>query len=290
MRAIAFLVLVLSTFAAQAAGPFGAQPLRAHHAQIAPQLAASEFGGPLLLRSDEAARRFEGEVFAVLEHPFDTVAGALSDPLQWCEILILHLNTKGCRETTPGGKQRVEIRVGRKDPQPPEDATLVAFDWHPPARRADYFVVQMDADDGPYDTSDYRLFVEGVPIDAKHTFIHMGYALTSGGASSVAMNLYLATFARNKVGFTHVRPPTARDEGYVGGVRGIVERNTMRYYLCIDAYLGALAAPPGQRAERAITAWFNATERYARQLHELERDEYVRMKREETRRVYAQQR
>src|SRR3954468_6208480 len=121
MRFFIFLAVLLTTLAAQAGGALGAQALRAHHAAIAPQLATSEFGGPLLLRSEEAPQRIEGEVFAVLEHPFETVAGALSDPLQWCEILILHLNTKGCRETRVGGKDRIEIRVGKKEPQPAED-------------------------------------------------------------------------------------------------------------------------------------------------------------------------
>lgn len=289
MRAFVFLAVLLSALAAHAGGLMGAQALRAHHAAITPALAASEFGGPLLLRSDEAPRRIEGEVYAVLEHPFETVSSAFADPAQWCEILILHLNTKGCRETSPKGTPRIEIRVGKKEPQPPEDATLVAFDWRGASRNADYLSVLMDAEDGPYDTRDYRLFVESIPLDAKHTFIHMGYAFSYGGASSLAMKVYLATFARDKVGFTHERAPTSRDAGFVGGVRGIVERNTMRYYLCIDSYLGALSLPPAQRAEKAITTWFDATERYARQLHEMERDEYLRMKREEVRRVYAAQ-
>lgn len=284
-----FFTLLLAGFlalTAHAGGALGPQALRTYHSAIAKELAASEFGGPLLLRSDEAPRRIEGEVFAVLDHPFDTVSSALADPLQWCEILILHLNTKGCREVAAGGTSRIEIRVGRKEPQPLEDATLIAFDWRGATQRADYVAVQMDAADGPYDTRDYRLFVESVPLDAKHTFIHMGYAFGYGGASSVAMKLYLATFARHKVGFTHVRPPSAKDDGYVGGVRGIVERNTMRYYLCIDAYLGSLPLPPAQRAEKAIAAWFDSTERFSRQLHEIERDDYLRMKREEVRRVY----
>jgi hypothetical protein len=286
MRVFLLIAALLFAWPAQAGGLMGAQALRSHHASIAPLLAASEFGGPLLLRSDEAPRRIEGEVFAVLDHPFDTLAGALTDPLQWCEILILHLNTKGCRETQANGAPRIEIRVGKKEPQPPEDAELVAFDWRGATKRADYVSVVMDAADGPYDTRDYRLFVESVPLDAKHTFIHMGYAFSYGGASSVAMKLYLATFGRNKVGFTHDHPPNSKGEGFVGGVRGIVERNTMRYYLCIDSYLGALAAPPAQRAEKAMTAWFDATERYARQLHELDRADYLRMKREEAARVY----
>lgn len=45
-----------------------------------------------------------------------------------------------------------------------------------------------------------------------------------------------------------------RDAGgeprYVGGMRGAVERDTMRYYLGIEAFLGALEAPRAQRTEK----------------------------------------
>ena len=43
----------------------------------------------------------------------------------------------------------------------------------------------------------------------------------------MAMQTYLATLGRGKSGFTS------------GGIRGEVERNTMRYYLAIDSYLAA---------------------------------------------------
>jgi hypothetical protein len=64
-----------------------------------------------------------------------------------------------------------------------------------------------------------------------------------------------------------------------------VERNTMRYYLAIDAYLASLAAPPAQQRMRRLEAWFAATEQYARQLHEVERADYLAMKQNEFRRV-----
>ena len=65
---------------------------------------------------------------------------------------------------------------------------------------------------------------------------------------------------------------------------GVMERNTMRYYLAIDAYLDSLAAPAGQRVERRLRAWFDATERYPRQLREVDREAYLRMKRQELQR------
>ncbi len=64
-------------------------------------------------------------------------------------------------------------------------------------------------------------------------------------------------------------------------MRGALERNTMRYYLAIDAYLGALAVPPPERFEQSLERWFAATERYALQLHEVDHDAYVAMERSE---------
>ena len=62
----------------------------------------------------------------------------------------------------------------------------------------------------------------------------------------------------------------------------MVECNTMRYYLAIEAFLGALSAPPHARfAKRLHDCFVAALERYPRQLHELEPDEYPDMKRKE---------
>jgi hypothetical protein len=279
--ALALALMSLSSLAADALGPAA---LRLHQAAVAPQLASNAFGGPLVLQSEEAARRIEGDVYAIIEHPFATVSAALSDPAQWCDILILHLNTKHCRRSQVQGATTVEVRVGRKQPQSIHAASLLGFRWRPPLVKPDYVLAQMEAPHGPYDTRDYRLLAEAVPLDGGRTFLHMGYALSYGGASDLAMRLYLRTIGRDKVGFTRVRPPRAEDEGLVDGMRGVVERNTMRYYLAIDAYLDSLAVPPGQQLERRLQAWFDATEKYPRQLHEVERDAYLWMKRDEVQR------
>jgi hypothetical protein len=273
------LALLIPSFAS-AANALGAAGLQAQHTALAPQLAHNPFGGPLVLRSDEASRRIDGEVYAVLEHPFGRVSAALSDPVQWCDILILHLNTKYCHTQTGAGPIRLDVRVGKKGPQSLSSASKLDFNWKQPVVRPDYFSASMEAPDGPYDTSNYRLLAEAIPLDANHTFLHMAYATSYGGASEFAMQLYLGTIARDKVGFTRA-PEGSGQDGYVGGMRGVVERNTMRYYLAIDAYLDSLALPPGQQLERRLKAWFDATEKYPRQLHEVARDDYLRMKRDE---------
>ena len=100
-------------------------------------------------------------------------------------------------------------------------------------------------------------------------------------AGRLAMQAYLGTVGRDKVGFTVVGRQADGQPRYVGGMRGVVERNTMRYYLAIEAFLGALSAPPQARLEKRLRDWFAAVERYPRQLHEMEQDEYLAMKRKE---------
>ena len=67
----------------------------------------------------------------------------------------------------------------------------------------------------------------------------------------------------------------------INGVRALVERNTMRYYLPIDSYLAASQQPPARRFEQSLQSWFAASERYPRQWHEIEQPAYLEMKRAE---------
>jgi hypothetical protein len=279
----ALLLALFTHLAAGAADLLGPAPLRARHASLQPQLARNVFGGPLVLQSEEAARRIEGDVYAVVDHPFSIVSAALQDPAQWCEILILHLNTKHCRPSQEQGATKVDLRVGKKQPQAASAASLLSFGWRPAVARPDYLSVQMDAPQGPYDTSNYRLLAEAVPLEGGKTFLHMGYGMSYGGASQFAMNLYLNTVGRDKVGFSKAK--AGSDEGLVEGMRGVVERNTMRYYLAIDAYLDSLVAPAEHQREKRLQGWFDATERFPRQLHEVERDAYLKMKRDEVQRL-----
>jgi hypothetical protein len=280
------LVLAAAAATPSVAGTIGPAALRSLHGTLAPRLADNAFGRPLDLQSGESARRIEGDVYAEIAHPFASVRAALADSTRWCDILILHLNVKHCQRVEQPAGPALEIRVGKKHEQPVQSAALVALAWRPATSQPDYFAVDMAAREGPYDTRDYRLLVEAIPIDAGRTFIHMGYAFSYGTGSHLAMQLYLGTAARDKVGFTQAGTERGRP-AYVGGMRGVVERNTMRYYLAIDAYLDAMRLPREQQLEQRLQAWFDATERYARQLHEVERDDYLRMKRNEVQRQAA---
>jgi hypothetical protein len=249
--------------------------------RLSAALAQSPFGRPLLLESGPAAGTPHGDVYAVLDHPYATVAAVLGRADRWCDMLILQSNIKRCVPSGSAPNESLQVAVGRKFDQPIEDAFQVDFRYALRAADARYFAAQLTADAGPLGTRDYRLAVEAVPIGARQTFLRMSYSYGSGLAARLATDAYLATAGRDKVGFS----VTGRDEAgkpvHVRGAQGIAERNTMRYFLAIEAYLGALDAPPQTRVETRLRRWFDGTERHPRQLREMTWEEYIAMKRRE---------
>jgi hypothetical protein len=142
----------------------------------------------------------------------------------------------------------------------------------------------LQADKGPVGTRDYRLLLEAVPLRNGQTFLHLGYSYGYGATAKLALLAYLGTAGRGKVGFTVTGRKRDGQPVYVDGLRGVIERNTMRYYLAIEAYLDALSLPLPAQLDKRLADWYAATEHYARQLHEISRREYFELKRKEVER------
>ncbi len=283
-RAAVLAVIVAFAPGAQAQD---APSLKAKHESLRQTLANNPFQRPVVLESTQNSGDLKGEVYAVVEQPFSVVGPALKGMDRWCQLLILHLNVKGCSAAGKPPTEVLSLVVGRKFDQPLDDGYKVDFAYAMPAASADYLRVQMAAETGPLSTRNYRLMLEAVPLDDKRSFLHMSYSYAYGTAARLAMQAYLSTAGRDKVGFSVTGKTDDGKPVYIDGVRGVVERNTMRYYLAIEAYLGSLAAPTGEQQERRLRDWFAATERHAKQLHEMERDDYLKMKRNELQRQKA---
>jgi len=267
-----------------------AAALRAQYGVLQDQLSHNQFQRPLYMDSSEIPGGVTGDIYALIDSPFATAGVALNGPARWCEILMLHLNTKYCRAATDGRGSVLQVNIGKKYDQPLEEAYRLDFAYRVVAATPNYLKITLTADEGPLSTRDYRVILEAVPVDDGRTFIHFTYSYAYGFAGRLAMQVYLATLGSGKVGFTVVGKQFNGGPLYIGGMRGLVERNTMRYYLAIEAFLGALSVPPQARLEKSLRAWFAAIERYPRQLHELEQGEYLDMKRREHLRQQAEPR
>ena len=275
--ALAAALALAGTARAQDAPAPGAAALHAKFDSLQDKLAHNAYGRPLVLQSTQSSDRLEGEVYARVDQPYAVVQKGLLGTDNWCGILILHLNVKMCHALPAG----LDMALGRKYDQPVDDAYKLHFDYKLAASDADYLRAELTSGDGPLGTRDYRIAVEAAPLDAAHTMLHMSYAYGFGFTARVAMNAYLSTAGSEKVGFSVDGKDGDGKPKYVGGVRGLVERNTMRYYLAIDDYV---SAPAPAQLEQRLNTWFDATERYPRQLHEVEKNDYLVMKREEAKR------
>jgi hypothetical protein len=275
------LTLLAFAFAAEAQD---ARALRARHAALRVQLSDNPFGRPLVVESSESSGEQKGAIYAVIEQPFKRVLSALRNSSEWCEVLILQANVKNC-EASSRGAEALAIFVARKPTDSPGQAYRVAFGYEALAADADYLHVALNAPEGPLGTTDYRILLEATPLDASRTFLHLAYSYTLRSSARMGMNMYLATSGRDKVGFSIANRTPVGEPVYVGGVRGVVERNTMRYYLALEACLSTLDAPAAERVERRLRAFHAGLERYPKQLHELELAEYLEIKRRDVARV-----
>jgi hypothetical protein len=270
-----------SVASAQSDAAVAAAALQTRYVNSQHQLARNPFGRPLHLDSKQSAADLSGDIYAVVDHPFAKVKAALDSADQWCDVLILHLNVKHCRSAGGPPLGNLAVFIGAKHPQPVASAQRVDFDFRVPANTPQYLRVELQADKGPLGTRNYRILFEAVPLDADRSFIHLSYAYGYGFLSRLAMQGYLGTIGRDKVGFSVVGHAPDGSPIYTRDVRGVIERNTMRYYLAIDAYLNTLDLPASGRLEQRLRAWFAATEQYPLQLRELSEREYLDMKRAE---------
>jgi len=236
---------------------------------------------PVVLDSHETSDQVTGEIFVVTNYPFAAVSSGLNNPGHWCDVMSLHINTKYCRAAVAPGGTILKVNIGRKTAQSLKDASRIEFNYTTVAETATYFDIRLSARKGLLGTRDYLIELEAVPLPDGKTFLHLTYSYTMSFVAKVAVKTYLATIGSGKVGFTSLGIGSNGQLQFIGGVRALMERNTMRYYLAIDSFLAAAADTPSTQLEKRLQSWFSAVEQYPRQLHELDRAEYIAMKRDE---------
>ena len=195
-RALLWVWLLLLPAIALAQTQLGsAAAMQAKHDAVNGQLEQNLFGRPLALESTEASGQLSGNIFAVVSYPFDQVSSALGTPAGWCEVLMLHLNTKHCAVRETGGTKTVAVAVGRKFDQPLSDAQKVDFVWQPATVSSDYFSARLSADKGPLSTRDYRIELDGAclaSVTKKHPSWRHHYDITIAADEDEGLLLAIA--------------------------------------------------------------------------------------------------
>ncbi|MFA6056515.1 MAG: hypothetical protein WC769_14205, partial [Thermodesulfovibrionales bacterium] len=102
---------------------------------------------------------------------------------------------------------------------------------------------------------------------------------------SIALRLagkaYFATLGWSKVGFTVTGTDRNGKPVYIGGPRGAIERNAVRYYLAIQSFMNTLRYPEESRFSMRTIKWYDLTTRYRKQLFDLDKKDYLIFKTKE---------
>lgn len=262
----------------------GPQRLSALHHSLLHQLKIQPLEDSFQLQAQVYDELTTGNVYAVMPYAYEFMSDTLTEPQQVCQAIFLHINVKGCvTENTYSDNPLISLYVGKKEYQHPENAIKVQYKFSVAQRSDKYTLIAMTADKGPLSTENINIYIELLPIDAKSSFVHFLYSANYGNLARFALNTYLATMGRNKVGFSAIGVNNRGDPVYIKGIQGVVERNTMRYFFALHSYFSTYHQPESKRFDASLNRWFDYVEKYPQQLLEVPREEYLKSKHKELR-------
>jgi hypothetical protein len=256
--------------------------LDAYHTHRA-KLDKNDLGFPLYLESSEQSGKLHVDVYGIFDHSFSTIASMLRVQGNWCDIASLHPNVKACTHMVFPNESRLTFYIGRKVRQSPEDAHQSVYHYRNVEERQGYLNIVLSANEGPFSTKDHRMRFEAIPLDEGRTFVHVSYTYRAGFPAHLAGKIYFATLGRGRAGFTVTGINGSGNPIYIGGQRGAIERNVVRYYLAIQSFMDTLHLPEESRLTMRLSKWYEYTSRFKKQLFDMEKKDYVEGKTEEYR-------
>jgi hypothetical protein len=218
------------------------------------------------------------DVYGIFDYPFNSVANVLKVPANWCDIVSLHPNVKACTYGKQPGDGLLTFYIGKKEYQSPEDSRPVVYHYRNILQQKGYLDIMLSADEGPFGTKDHTMRFEALPLKGGKTFVHVSYEYSDSIALRLAGKAYFATLGRNKVGFTITGTDGNDKPVYIGGPRGAVERNAVRYYFAIQSFMIALHSPESSLLSMRTSQWYDLTTRYRQQLFDMNRKDYLAFK------------
>ena len=273
-RVLVFAVLMLTAEVWAA----GLDELRSHYRELTANPAGNPFGMPLSVQSSEQGDKESAEIYAVLDQPFTAAAQMLGEERRWCEFLLLSVNVKSCSVETAATGALLSLYLGRKNYQTPQQANVIHYTFHA-SRDAQHIAVFLDADGGPLGTHDNHIHLDALGVDGK-TLVHFTSSMRFGTMSRLAASTYLSTSGRGKIGFSKMPGPNG-EAVPIKGVKAMIERNAVRYFLALQVYLDTRTLPEAGRFEQQMDRWFELTEHFHAQLYELPKADYLANKRRE---------
>jgi hypothetical protein len=230
------------------------------------------------VRTEERDDRLSAEIYGIIDHPFPAMAELLTQPASWCEFVSLTPNIKTCTFHGNGKDVVLTLYIGWKGYRSPEAASPQTYQFLVRSRQPEYAAISVSAAEGLLGTTAHRFEIEAAAVAGKTVFV-LRSSFQSSALSRMITSVYPATLGRDKIGFS--RATTAPGGDHVRGVQGMIERNVMRYYLALKAFVDTQGLSASSQFEARISMVHDLTELYRAQLHQMEKAEYLDIKRRE---------
>ena len=256
------------------------QRLSGYYDELQEAARLGPFGLPLQVRSEEGPSLVSAEIRGIVDHPFATLGPTFVHAAPWCDFLFLNPNIKAC--TFRGNAQDIllTLYIGTRNYRSPEAATQQPYRFLVRTRQTQYAAISLSASEGLLGTKAHQFEFEAAGVAGK-TVIALRSSYEPSALSRLITAIYLATLGRDKIGFSRQQSGNGAEAGYVRGVQGMIERGVMRYYLALKAFLDTQQLPVGRQFEARLSTLYDLMELYPAQLRQMEKAEYLDIKRRE---------
>jgi len=235
------------------------------------------FGLPLQVRSEERETLVSAEIHGIIDYPFRALAETFTDPGGWCDFLVLNPNIKTCTFRREAQETLLTLYIGSKSYRAPESATEQVYRFLVRARQPEYVAISLTAPRGLLGTTAHRFEFEAGSVAGK-TVVALSSSFEPSMLSKLLTGIYLSTLGRNRIGFSREATEAGVPAGYVRGVKGMIERNVMRYYLALKAFLDTLDQPADRQFEARASLAYDLMDLYPAQLRQMKKAEYLDIK------------
>jgi len=249
--------------------------------KIEKELEKSSLAIPFYVESSVSKNASHVDIYGTIKYPFDIVENELQLPTNWCDIVLPHSNVRASTYKKGNDTWLLTLYNVKKFQDPLKDAYQMNFEYRVIAQQPGFFAISLAARKGPFRTKDHQFGLEAIPLDEDRTFIHLRYSYRCSRFGYLLMKSYFSISGAGRIGFSVIGTDSDGNPVYVGGLRGAIEGNVLRYYLTILAYVDTLMIPVEQRFEERMSQWYDLTARYKKQLFEIEKEEYLTYKRQD---------
>ena len=186
----------------------------------------------------------------------------------WCQGFFANVYVKACYKN---GKLLRIFYDNNDEYQDLGDAFQFDYQVVEQTLNNQHLYISLRADSGPLGSEDYRLSIEAEAQSDSHTVLRLVYQSRYGFIARSALFVYLKTLGRDKIGFS--RDQQAQP---VAGVRGILERNAMRYLLALCAYFSNQNAV--KPLANTLKNWHDYATVFSQELQEIDWSDYQKLK------------